>query len=62
MIKKIINKDFIISSIICLIAFIEGLIAYPFLPDTLATHFTFSGVPNGYSSKEFAVFFIPLFC
>jgi uncharacterized membrane protein len=27
----------------------------------VATHFNLAGVPNGYSSKEFVTFFIPLF-
>ncbi len=39
---------------------LEGVLVYNRLPNEVATHFTFSGVPNGYSSKNFAVFFLPL--
>lgn len=61
MFKKMFSKGFIISSSICLVAFVGSLIAYPFLPDTMAIHFSLKGVPDGFSSKEFVVFFIPLF-
>lgn len=30
------------------------------LPQLMATHFNFNGQPNGYSSKTFTVFVLPL--
>ncbi len=58
--KKIFTKTFLAGTLICFIAMLEGVIFYNRLPDEVATHFTFSGVPNGYSPKNFAVFFLPL--
>lgn len=58
--KKIITKKFILTTFICIVTIAEGLLFYNKLPDEMATHFTFSGVPNRYSDKNFAVFFIPL--
>ena len=45
------KKTLIITSIVCLIPIIVGIILYPSLPDQLTTHWDFSGTPNGYSSK-----------
>ena len=58
--KKILTKSFIIGTLICLATIVGGLIVYNKLPETVATHFTFRGTPNGYSSKAFAVFFVPV--
>lgn len=38
-----------------------GLLLWKQLPDQVPTHFDFSGKVNDYSSKSFAVFFLPLF-
>ena len=51
----------IISSIVCLLPIIAGIILWNQLPDTLATHWGVSGEANGYSSKAFAVIGIPSF-
>ena len=40
---------------------IAGLILWNKLPETLPTHWGFSGEVDGWSSKPFAIFFIPLF-
>lgn len=58
--KKTFSRSLIISSIICLIPFLISVIFYKYLPDQVATHFDFNGVPNGYSSKLFAAFGLPL--
>lgn len=44
---------------IVLITAIIGITLYPYLPDVLATHWGISGEINGYSSKAFALFFMP---
>ena len=51
----------IITSIIILAPIVAGLILWDKLPAEMATHFGENGEPNGWSSKEFAVFGMPLF-
>ena len=59
MIKKHI-KTIIITSILTLAPMIVGLILWDKLPMQIPTHFNFNNEPDGYSSKAFAVFGIPL--
>ena len=51
----------ILTSIIILLPILIGLYLWPQLPDQIATHFDANNQPNGYSSKEFTVFGLPLF-
>ncbi len=51
----------IISSAIIFLPIIAGLILWGRLPDELVTHWGVNGEPDGWSSKPFAVFFLPLF-
>lgn len=56
------NKGFIIlTSLITLLPVMAGIFLWQKLPDQMATHFDFQNVPNGWSSKTFAVFGLPLF-
>ena len=59
MIKKHL-KTIIITSALTLTPMIVGLILWDKLPAELPTHFNFNNEPDGYSSKAFAVFGIPL--
>ena len=59
MMKKY-KKRIIISSIITLLPILAGLILWNRLPDTIATHFGSDNVANGWSSKPFVVFAMPL--
>lgn len=59
MIKKHL-KTIIITSVLTLIPMIVGLILWDKLPAEIPTHFNFNNEPDGYSSKAFAVFGIPL--
>ena len=55
------NKNkVILSSIVVLLPMVIGLLIWNQLPKDVATHFSFNGQPDGYSSKEFAVFVLPL--
>lgn len=58
------NKKHIIkatvSSIVILLPIIFGIIFWDSLPDTITTHFGSDGMPDGASSKAFAVFGLPL--
>lgn len=40
--------------------FIIGIIAYPYLPDRIATHWNESGYGDSYSSKNIGIFGLPL--
>ena len=60
MIKE--NKwKLLISSIVILLPVIAGLILWNRLPDRMATHWGMAGSADGWSSKPFAVFALPLF-
>lgn len=51
----------ILTSVIILLPILAGVLLWNHLPDSVATHFTMEGTPNGWSSKGFTVFGIPLF-
>lgn len=56
------NKfSILITSIIILLPVVIGLLLWEQLPNEIATHFGSNGEPNGWSSKAFAVFGLPLF-
>ena len=50
----------IMTSIATLVPIVIGLILWNDLPDTIAIHWGINGEPDGYSSKAFAVFALPL--
>lgn len=59
MLKK--NKwKIVVSSIIILLPILVGLLLWDKLPDTMATHWGTDGEPNGFSSKTFVVFGMPV--
>ncbi len=45
------KRTTILTTIVCLIPVILGIILYPKLPDTIVTHWDAQGDPNGWSSK-----------
>lgn len=59
MIKKHM-KTIIITSILTLAPMIVGIVLWDKLPMEIPTHFGLNNQPDGYSSKAFAVFGIPL--
>lgn len=60
MIKKY-RKSLIITTIITLLPIVVGIILWDSLPERIATHFGADNEANGWSSKWFAVFGLPLF-
>ncbi len=54
------KKTLIITSIITLLPLVAGLILWSRLPDRMAVHFDADSNANGYGSKAFAVFGLPL--
>ena len=56
------KRTLVITGIITVLPILAGLILWNRLPDVMATHFGMNGEANGFSSKAFAVFGIPLFC
>ena len=54
------RKTLIIASIVTLLPVLIGIICWNHLPDVMATHFGMNNEANGFSSKAFAVFGIPV--
>ena len=55
------NKKMILfTSVITLLPIFIGMFLWNQLPDSIATHFGVNNQPDGYSSKAFAVFGLPL--
>jgi uncharacterized membrane protein len=50
-----------IPLLIVVAAFIASAVVYPRLPETMPTHFDMSGQPNGWSSRLFGAWIVPLF-
>ncbi|MBQ2974421.1 MAG: SdpI family protein [Clostridia bacterium] len=59
MIKKNL-KTLIITTIVTLLPILAGLILWDKLPDQIATHFNADGAADGFSSKAFGVFGLPV--
>lgn len=59
MLKKY-KKSLILSSVVTLLPTVFGLVFWNKLPDLMTTHWNVNGVADGYSSKAFAVFAVPL--
>lgn len=56
------TKRFLIPGAVILLPCVLGLLLWNRLPQELPTHFNLAGQTNGWSSKAFAVFGIPLIC
>ena len=54
------KKQIIISSLLILCTMLLGIALWNRLPDTIATHFGSDNTPNGWSSKAFTIFGMPL--
>jgi len=50
-----------IPLLIVIAAFIASAVVFPRLPETMPTHFDMSGQPNGWSSRLFGAWVVPLF-
>ena len=50
----------IVSGGILLLLFVSSLILFPFLPEILASHWDARGVADGYMSKTWALFLLPV--
>lgn len=53
-------RIFIITAIACLLPILLGLVLWKELPERMAIHLDFYGNPDGFASKPFAVFGLPL--
>ena len=65
MVRKMLEKMkkirlLLITSLVCMLPSVYGLLKWNELPDKLPTHWNAQGVVDGWSSKEFAVFGLPL--
>lgn len=50
----------VVPLIIILLSFVIGCCLYPVLPPNMATHWGLYGEVNGYASKAFGIFFMPI--
>ena len=55
------KKTLIIASIVTILPLLIGIICWDRLPDVMATHFGMNNEADGFSSKAFAVFGLPVF-
>ena len=55
------KKTLIITSIVTILPVLIGIICWNRLPEVMATHFGMNNEANGFSSKAFAVFGLPVF-
>lgn len=51
----------ILTAVLFAIPFVNGILRYHALPDTMVTHVNAQNLADGYASKNFALFGIPLF-
>lgn len=57
--KKVKWKILIITSAVCLLPVLLGVIFWNDLPDLMAVHFNFNNEPDNFAKKPFAVFGLP---
>lgn len=55
------KKTMILTSIVTLLPVLPGILLWNRLPEMMATHFGLDNEANGFSSRPFAVFGLPLF-
>ncbi|MDO4189729.1 MAG: DUF1648 domain-containing protein, partial [Lachnospiraceae bacterium] len=60
MMKDDMKKITIITTIVCLLPVIAGIVLYNRLPDVIVTHWDLQGNPNGWESKFVGVIVFPL--
>lgn len=53
-------KSLLITSLVCLLPVLLGVALWDQLPDTMAIHFNIYNEPDGFASKPFVVFGLPL--
>lgn len=56
------RKTLIITSIVTVLPILAGILFWNRLPEQMATHFGVNNEADGFSSRAFAVFGLPLFC
>lgn len=59
-IKSRFDKAMLATTLLCLLPMVIGLALYVQLPESIATHFNLRNEADGFSSKNFAVFGLPL--
>lgn len=55
------KKTILLASIVTVLPILPGILLWNRLPETMATHFGLNNEANGFSSRPFAVFGLPLF-
>lgn len=55
------DRNYLWSSLLCLIPILIGLLIYNQLPEQMPIHWNINGEIDGYASKNFAIIYLPLF-
>lgn len=58
--KKLMILTMVLTTLVCLLPLVYGLMIFDRLPDEIPTHWNFAGEVDDYSSKGFAVFGMPV--
>ena len=53
------NREVVLTTLVCLLPILAGVLLWNRLPETVATHWGADGEANGWSSRAFAVFALP---
>ena len=54
------RKELLLTSLVCLLPLLVGVVLYPHLPETMVTHWDFDGTANGWMPRATAVIGLPL--
>lgn len=54
------GKSLLVAAVVILLPMLAGIILWDRLPERMATHWGIDGTPNGWSSRAFTVFGLPL--
>lgn len=58
--RKPIDTQFVVRAVLVAAMFVAGAVVYPYLPDSIPTHWGFEGEPNQWSPKTWGAWIIPL--
>lgn len=58
--RTLLDRTFVITTLVCLLPLVFSAVVYADLPDQVAIHFNAAGEPDNYAPKAFAAFGLPL--
>ena len=58
---KVLNERLLVSSILCVLPIVIGLLMYDQIPETMPIHWDSQGNANGFMPKNISIWAVPLF-